>query len=372
MKPVKILFFIENLSGGGAEKVLCNLVNEMDQSKFNITVQTLWKVDADKYLLPGIRYRYCYPSRSAMRVNLSRLEAATGLTYPLHIKDDYDVEVAYLECGATKIIAGSTNTKAKKIAWVHCDLSKKISDLNAFCAKAGKWYQKFDQIACVSRNVQESFTRLFDYSEKTQVLYNTIDDAAIRKKAQARIDGLPPKKRITAVSVGRLTSQKAYDRLLRVHKALTDAGCAYDLWILGEGEKRAELETYISRNQMSDSVQLLGFHDNPYPFMQEADFLVCSSLYEGFSTFVSEGVILGKPIVTTDCTGMRELLGDSQYGLITENTEHALFQGMRNMIENPELRDRYAKAAAIRGQSFSARLLTEQTENCILRLVSGE
>ena len=61
---IKILFFIENLSGGGAEKVLCNLVNAMDQSKFDITVQTLWKADAEKHLKSGIRYRYCYAKRS--------------------------------------------------------------------------------------------------------------------------------------------------------------------------------------------------------------------------------------------------------------------------------------------------------------------
>lgn len=55
-----------------------------------------------------------------------RAEAAAGLTYPLHIKDDYDIEAAYLECGSTKIMASSTNQKALKLAWVHCDLAKKL------------------------------------------------------------------------------------------------------------------------------------------------------------------------------------------------------------------------------------------------------
>ena len=115
---IRILFFIEELRAGGAEKVLCNLVNSMDQSRFDITVQTLWPCDAAAYLKPGIRYRSCYPSNNAACHLLSRAEAALGLTYTLHIKGDYDIEVAYLECGPTKIMAGSTNRNAKKLAWV--------------------------------------------------------------------------------------------------------------------------------------------------------------------------------------------------------------------------------------------------------------
>lgn len=122
---IHILFFIESLSGGGAEKVLRDLVNAMDQTKFSVTVQTLYPEDAEKYLAPGIRYKYCYPARSRSNDLRMRAEAALGLTYPLHIKGGYDVEAAYLECGSTKIMAGSTNQKALKLAWVHCDLAKK-------------------------------------------------------------------------------------------------------------------------------------------------------------------------------------------------------------------------------------------------------
>ena len=114
--PIRILFFTEYLSGGGAEKVLCNLVNAMDQSKFEITVQTIWKADPKQYLRPEIRYRYCYADRNRKNIFRSRLEAALGLTYRLHVRDDYDVEAAFLEFGATKILSRSTNKKAKRIA----------------------------------------------------------------------------------------------------------------------------------------------------------------------------------------------------------------------------------------------------------------
>lgn len=365
---LKILFFIENLSEGGAEKVLRDLVNHMDQSKFNITVQTVWPCDAKKYLAPGIRYRSMYSQRSKANVLRYRAEAEAGIAYRLHVKDDYDIECAYLEMGPTKVMSASTNKKAKKLAWVHCDLAKKVDNAEAFVAKAGKQYRQFDEVICVSENVRESFERLFGATVPTCVLYNVVDDAAIRKKAAKSLPSGLRKRRLTAVSLGRLTHQKGYDTLLKVHARLIREGFDYDLWIAGEGEERQKLEAFIREQELGDSVQLLGFQENPYPILKAADLLVCSSRYEGLSTFVTEGLILGKPIVTTDCTGMRELLGNSEFGLITEMTEDALFDGMKTMLQNEMLRSQYAEKAITRGRDFSAERLVQDTEDYFVKL----
>lgn len=364
---IKILFFIEELSGGGAEKVLCNLVNAMDQSRFEITVQTLWKADAARFLKPGIHYRCCYATRNSINGYRSRLEAAAGLTYSLHIKEHYDIEVAYLEFGSTKIMASSTNRRALKLAWVHCDLMKKLSDPAAFVEKAGGWYRSFDRVICVSQTARDSFVSLFGMADRTDVLHNTVDDAEIREKALQ--DGALPlkKRRFTVLSAGRLSEEKQFGRLLSVHRRLLDAGLPHDLWILGEGNQRPVLEAYIAESGLSDSVRLPGFCANPYHYMAQADLLVCSSRYEGFSTFITEGLILGRPIVTTDCSGMRELLGDSEYGLIVENNEDALLDGMRMMMLDQALLDRYAGEARRRGKAFSARALAERTETYLMQ-----
>ena len=107
------------------------------------------------------------------------------------------------------------------------------------------------------------------------------------------------------------------------------------LWVIGEGEERPLLEAYIRENHLEESAKLLGFRDNPYCLMGTADLLVCSSVFEGFSTFITEGLILGKPIVTTDVSGMRELLGDSEYGLITANDDEAFYEGVKRMLTEP-------------------------------------
>lgn len=358
---INILFFIESLSGGGAEKVLRNLVNAIDQGKFDIAVQTLYREDAEKYLAPGVHYKYCYSAKGRFGDLRMRAEAALGLTYPLHIKGDYDIEAAYLECGATKIIAGSTNKKALKLAWVHSDLQN-WANPDDFVAATKKYYARYDFAVCVSENVLKNFEKLYGDTVPAVTVYNTIDDGEIlRKSAEA----LPPdvsKRKLTIVAVGRLSVPKHFIRALTTHKRLLEDGLDHDLWIIGEGEERSLLEAYIQENHLDASAKLLGFRENPYNLMHAADILVCSSIFEGFSTFVTEGLILGKPIVTTNVSGMQELLGDSEYGLITANDDDAFYEGVKRMLTEPGLLEHYAEQARIRGRDFKREKLAKDTE----------
>ena len=103
--------------------------------------------------------------------------------------------------------------------------------------------------------------------------------------------------------------------------------------------------------------------------MYAADILVCSSIFEGFSTFVTEGLILGKPIVTTDVSGMHELLGDSEYGLITANDDEAFYAGVKRMLTEPRLLEHYAERAKIRGRDFKCEKLAQETEHYLSQML---
>lgn len=359
----KILFFIDDLAGGGAEKVLRTLVNNMDQKKFEITVQTLNAVDPGEYLVPGIRYRAINRCKTSFGKRLFsywiRLCAELKWLYPLYIKDDYDIEVAYLECGPTKIIAGSTNKKALKIAWVHCDLAKK-EGIAEQAEKLKSYYRAYDKVICVSENVQESFDRMFGNEPAALVLHNVNDEKDIQKKAEEFSVLKHPG--INLIAVGRLSQQKGFDRLLEACTLLKKDAYEFHLQILGEGPERPKLEKIIAEKQLGACVQLLGFQSNPYPYMKTADLVVCSSRYEGLSTVVTESLILGKPVVTTPCTGMDELLGNSEYGLITEDSAEGLCGGIEKMVDEPEVLAQYASAAEQRGKSFARNAVLNQTE----------
>lgn len=361
---IKILFFIENLSAGGAEKVLQNLVNNMDNEKFDITVQTVWKDNPEGHLNENIKYKYIYPCYSKFNNYKYRLSALLKTIYPLHIKDHYDIEVAYLECGATKVISTSTNKKAKKIAWVHCDLSKKISNINEFKKKSTKWYKKFDKVVCVSRDVEKSFKSIYGNEFETEVIYNVIDDYNIKKKAGENVGDFSFDEKIpTIVSVGRLSTEKRFDRLIEAHKTLLDEGFLNKLLIIGEGDERENIEQIIKTSGIQETVTLSGFKSNPYPYIKKADLLVCSSDYEGFSSFVAEGLILGKAIVTTKCNGMKELLGKSEYGIITEVNVKALSGGIKKLLSDNSLKEEYERNALERGKNFSIEASVKETED---------
>ena len=360
---IKILFFIDDLAGGGAEKVLRTLVNNMDQKKFEITVQTLNAVDPGEYLVPGIRYRAINRCKTSFGKRLFsywiRLCAELKWLYPLYIKDDYDIEVAYLECGPTKIIAGSTNKKALKIAWVHCDLAKKEGIVNQR-EKMKAYYDTYDKVVCVSETAKTSFHNMIGSDTEAVVLYNVNDEVLIRKMSQAftqeRTD-VP-----VFSTVGRLSYEKGNDRLLEACKMLKADGYDFMLWIIGEGQERKNLERMIQDYDLEQQVKLWGFQTNPYPFMRVSDFVVIPSRFEGLSTVATEALILGKTVVVTPCSGMRELLGDSEFGLITEDSVSGIYSGIKKLLDDPELLVRYTSAAEQRGKSFMRGVVLDQTE----------
>ena len=364
---IKILFYIDTLVGGGAEKVLRTLVNSMDQSKFDITVQTTFREDTENLLNKGIKYNYCYSKKNPLSNIIFRAEAALNLVYPFHIKGNYDIEVAYLECASTKIMAGSTNKKSKKLAWVHCDLRKITDDPKGFAEKCKPWYDKFNKVICVSESVREGFVELFGNTTESEIIHNTVDDTEIIQKAACVLPNNIKKRKLTLLSIGRLSTPKNYPRLLKTVKVLFDEGFDFDLWILGEGELRKEIEKLIEEYNIKERVNLLGFYDNPYPFIKNADLAVCSSDYEGLSTFITESLILGKPIVTTNCGGMDELLGNNDYGIVTDNDDTAFLEGLRNVLSHPTLLWEYSKKASLCSNRFSKEKLTAENEDLFFR-----
>ena len=155
------------------------------------------------------------------------------------------------------------------------------------------------------------------------------------------------------VTVGRLEHQKGYDRLVRIVKRLADEGFRFELWILGTGSQEEQLKQYIRENHLEECVKLLGFHTNPYKYIVQGDLFVCSSRSEGYSTAVTEALILGLPVITTECSGMAELLKDGECGIITNNDEDAFYEGLKGILSDAILLEHYKEKAVERGKDFT-------------------
>ena len=372
---IRILFFIPTLTGGGAEKVLCNLVNNMDQSQFDITVQTIDECSEKKYLADGIHYKAINCCKTVMGKKLFfflfRICAELRLAYRFWVQGNYDIEVAYLETIATKVIAQSSNKKAAKIAWVHCDLSLKDS-LKDKADRIRKQYSAFDKIICVSRDVQAGFQKLFGFDFDTTVLHNVIDETKILDLAKEKIAWDKKKQGKQLIAVGRLSLQKNFKYLIDTCRKLQDDGYQFHLCILGDGPEREHLEKQIDNLNLTNVVKLMGYCKNPYPYMKNADIIVCSSIYEGISTVVQEALILGKAVVTTPCTGMVELLGQSEYGMIAEDSENGLYDALCRMLGSREIEELYSKKAVERRIKLEKHYVLRQTEELFKEILENK
>ena len=149
------------------------------------------------------------------------------------------------------------------------------------------------------------------------------------------------------IAIGRLVPVKGFDRLLKVMKRLHDESFNFELWLLGDGEQRTVLEYFCANNNLTN-IRFLGFKGNPYPYIKKADLLVCSSYLEGYSTTVCESVVLGTPVVTTECSGMREILDNGKAGDIVDNSEEGLFKGLKRIMEDPSHLQELTKQAKLR------------------------
>ena len=365
----KILFLIHDLGQGGAEKVLVNLVNNMDRTKFDITVMTLFGGGVnEQFLRPEIKYRSIFSKIFPGNSHVMKI-ISPELLHKWFIKEKYDIEISYLEGPSARIISGCPNKNTKLISWIHVEQHNMDKLAYAFrtAKEAIDCYNRFDKTICVSEFVKKDFTSILNYKGDSAVLYNTIESEKVRRLSQEKEELLQDDGKIRLVAVGTLKESKGYGRLLKIIKRLLTENYPVHLYILGEGPMKADIEHYIKENDMNKAVTLLGYQTNPYKFVANCDIFVCASFAEGFSTAVTEALILGKPVCTVDVSGMRELLGnDNEYGIVTENDEDALYKGIKSLLDDDGVMKHYKEQAEYRGNKFETRSTVAAVEEMLL------
>ena len=365
----KILFFIHDLGPGGAEKVLVNLVNNMDPEQYNITVMTLVDGGVNRqFLKPHIRYLTCFQKLPRGHTQLMKLWSARQL-HKQFIKEKYDIELAYLEGPAARVISGCPHQDTKLVSWIHCTPTEENLRIGfRSLHEARKTYEKFDNVVCVSSAVERLLRQNIPSLERTQVLFNTNDSNKILKQASEPAEDWNPEG-LRLVTVGKIIPVKAFDRLIRIHARLRQEGYAICTSILGVGSQRAEMEALCQKLNVADTVCFLGYQTNPYKYIANSDLYVCSSLSEGFSTAATEALIAGTPVCTVEVSGMKEMLGENnEYGVVTENDEEALYQGIKRLLDDPALLEHYKEQAQLRGKDFSTENTVKAVEEMLLSL----
>ena len=353
---VSLLFMIDNLLGGGAERILSFILQNIDRKKFDVSLFLvihegvyLSQIPNDVKILYIFRsvkrfsflpMKYLYRLYRRTCLELFKLIPAF-LSLRSGIQHHYDIGISFCEGHNLSLLSLKARLFTKTISWIHVDLRFHHCPLGI--PRVGRYASKADHVYFVSNDALAGFKELFPGCKNEQnmeVVYNPVNADEILK--QSELSPEIPKNKFTILAIGRLTKQKRFDKLINVHKRLLDKGIDNQVWILGEGEDKSKLETQAKNLGVSESCKFLGYQ-NSYIYLKSADLFVMTSDYEGLPVVVCEAMVLAKPIVSTCVTGPRELLEDGKYGLLTDNNEEAIEKGMKDMILSQELREKYVE-----------------------------
>lgn len=375
----KILIRIGSLRHGGAEKVLVTFLKNLPRDKYEIDL--LLNLYSGKYLkeVPSwVNILYLNKGEmittnriqdlpiKAFRVLYQKiLKLFPQILYQFILKGKkYDIEFAAIH-GMRDEILNSPLKFSKKLIWIHNDLKK--TEFHNYTEKELRKFFGFDKILVISEKIKQDFERVATTKEekdKIVRIYNPLDTEEILSKSKLKLKNYNFDKRAkTFVSVGTVFPQKGFDRLLKAHKRLLYEGLNHTILILGDGYDFENLKNLKKELGVAGTVTLLGFTDNPYPYFKKADFYILSSRYEGFPTVLFEAITLKKKIIATDVSGVREMLEEGKLGLIVDNSENGIYEGMKKALQNDPIFDTYTESLINYNMPFdlenSVKIITE-------------
>lgn len=340
----KILICIYNLQGGGAERVLINFLDVIDKNKYNVTLLVLRKEGIYLNKIPeDIKVIYGFKTLFGRKISNKVLSFLPNkLLYKLFVKEEFDVEISFLEGFATKVISGSS-LHSKKISWVHADFKTYHWTKNMFSLnEEKKYYSKFDKIVCVSKMCLNSFKDIFGFEEKLTVIYNLLDKSLESYDKFHFKNVFKDYKTTKIIYVGRFEKEKGVERLIHAFKDVINLGYKEStLFFLGEGSLRNTLETFVKENGLNEYVRFISFKENVYDYILSSDYVIVPSYSESYCLVLAESVCLGKVCISTDTAGGREVLNNGEYGVLVENSREGIKNGILSVLRNDFPREEY-------------------------------
>lgn len=258
-------------------------------------------------------------------------------------KNDYDIEIGFQHGISTRAVV-SSNDKAKHIVWMHgYDVGLVMR----------KYYLKADQVICVSKFNAIRLKNEINADIKIDFCYNPIDE---NKVIQLGKEDLNLKKMDCPlfVSVGRLSEEKGYLRLINVAKRLKEEGFKFKVWLIGDGPQGSVLRDTVKNMNLEETVHFFGNQSNPHKFTSRANAFICSSYSEGYSTACTEAIMLGVPVITTEVSGASEIIELAECGSMVENTENGIYLELKDVLLNPLTLDQWKDKLKITKKYFFA------------------
>lgn len=370
-----VLFVLPHLGGGGAERTFVNLVNHLDRGRFK-PVMALFKLrgpylpllkgDVELHDLRSSRARYSFlPLARTIRSVAPNVMLST-LT---HVNVTAMVAQRLSGRQVPVVVRQSTHQTAQAAAGVGGERWREWLI---------RWsYRRAARVIALSNGVRQDLIARYNLPEEQVVtIYNPIDIDHILRLAAEPVDHPQPLREerhgpcLRIIAAGRLSREKGVDLLLKALARLRHI--PYHLWVLGDGEERRNLQELVGTLEMSDRVSFLGFVQNPYAWMAQADLFALPSRWEGFGHVIAEAMVCGVPVLATRCpAGPEEIITDGVDGRLCEpESVEALARHIEELWGQPEKRAAFASAARQSVQRFHVKRIVEQYEQLLSAVAS--
>ncbi len=368
---MKLFIVIPSLAAGGAERVVLNIANNIDRSKFSKIKLILFEkagiflndLSDDIEVIAIKRQYHKYGLQWLIVLQLARLIRIE--------KPDVIISFMWYPNLITIISKLLSKYKGRLILSERASLYLSFGFVGNLLRRfAMRYLYSFSDVLVVnSKGLADQIKTKYPFlSNKLQVIYNPVDIGRLKELSKEEVlhpwfkESVP-----IIVGVGRLGPEKGFDYLIRAINILVDSGEQCRLILIGKGKEESLLKAIASELKISDRVFFAGLQRNPYKYMSRASVFVLSSLSEGFPNVLLEAMALGVPPIATRCqTGPEEIIKHGENGLLVPVAdENALAEAIRELLRNDELREKIALSAKKKAQEFDVKYIVKKYEDVL-------
>lgn len=359
-EKIKILFFLSNLSGGGAQRTMVNLLRGLDRNKFKPSLALLNYDANDAYanLMP--------PDIEVININ-SRGRFAAWKIKKLIESMEPDILFSTLpQVNFAVWLGNKLSNKPGKLVLRETNYREiGFNTTSILQMLYKKMYRDADKVIALSEGVKNHMFNTYKLEESTITrIYNPVDVKKIKELSEDKCD-VDYTKKFKLVACGRLAKQKNYPLLINALGILKEKGYSeFELFIMGTGPDEKAIEEMIISKGLNENIKLIGFQNNPYAYMEKADLFILSSLWEGFGHVIVEAMACGTPVVSTDCPhGPSEILENGKYGWLVPNDDlDKLTSTLSKLMSNPNEIMQMANKVRVRAKEFDVQYITREYE----------
>lgn len=388
----KILFYTSGVGLGGVEKVVLEVLKEIDKNKFDIKLALQYENENlfENEIPKEVNYKYMLPQK-VIDKSLYFRERKKNIFYKMLYSfmlsyEKYIIKKNYLEFSKDrkividfksgdflKLINLENGTEKKRVCWLHSEITK----LNKY-EKRKKFLRgnlnKCDKVVCICEDMKNGVIKeMLELEDKLEVIYNPFDIEKIKIKSNDYSEIKDNEKKLLEdnyiIMVSRLDNvQKDFDTLIKAFKTVNQKRKDIKLYLLGNGPDRKKVESMIKNENLQEYIKLLGVKKNPYSWIKGSKLLVHSSRYEGFGLVLVEALILGKVVISSNCkVGPREILDNGKYGSLVEVGDYnSMAQEILELLQEDSIkRERYLTNINESIERFDKKNIIKQIERVL-------